>query len=72
MKITYDAGVDALAITFREATVTTRHLDEGVSLDFDSEGNLAGIEILDASKRMGGPEPYRQITLEGLGLRAPA
>ena len=48
MKISYDAEVDALSITFRDATVTTKHLAEGIAADYDSEGRLAGLEILDA------------------------
>ncbi len=44
MKISYDPEVDALSITFREATVTTKHLAEGIAADYDSEGRLAGLE----------------------------
>ncbi len=54
MKITYDPEVDALSIVFRETTVTTKHLAEGIAADYDSEGRLAGLEILDAQKRLGG------------------
>ena len=68
MKIAYDPEVDALSITFRETTVTTKHLAEGIAADYDSDGNLAGIEILDAAKRLGGPEILRQVILEGVGL----
>ena len=35
MKISYDAEVDALSITFRETTVTTKHLAEGIAADYD-------------------------------------
>ena len=57
-KISYDPEVDALSITFRETTVTTKHLAEGIAADYDSEGRLAGLEILDAQKRFGGdPTP---------------
>ena len=45
MKISYDAEADALSITFRDATVTTKHLAEGIAADYDSEGRLAGLEI---------------------------
>jgi hypothetical protein len=31
MKISYDAEVDASSITFRETTVTTKHLAEGLT-----------------------------------------
>src|SRR5438874_7647762 len=57
MKISYDPEVDALSITFRETTVTTKHLAEGIAADYDSEGRLAGLEILDAQKRFGGAKP---------------
>ena len=56
MKISYDAKADALSITFRETTVTTKHLAEGIAADYDSNGLLAGIEILDAVKRFGGQD----------------
>jgi uncharacterized protein YuzE len=66
MKISYDAAVDALSITFRETTVTTQHLAEGIAADYDSEGRLAGLEILDAQKRLGGQETMRHVELEGI------
>jgi uncharacterized protein YuzE len=67
MKIIYDAEVDALSITFRETTLTTKHLAEGIAADYDAAGKLAGIEILDAIKRFGGKETLRQVVIEGLG-----
>jgi len=67
VKITYDAEVDALYIQFLETTVTTEHLAEGIAADYDAEGRLAGIEILDA-KRFGGPQTLRQVILEDVGL----
>jgi len=67
MKISYDAEVDALSITSRDTTVTTKHLAEGIAADYDSEGRLAGLEILDAEKRFGGPETMRRVELEGIG-----
>jgi uncharacterized protein YuzE len=68
VKITYDAEVDALYIRFRETTVTTQHLGDGLAADYDAEGRLAGIEILDAAKRLGGPEVFRQVVLEDIAL----
>lgn len=72
MKISYDPEVDALSITFRETTVTTKHLAEGIAAEYDSEGRLAGLEILDAVKRFGDAETMRQVILEGLGPMATA
>ncbi len=66
MRISYDAKVDALSITFRETTVTTKHLAEGIAADYDRDGRLAGLEILDAQKRFGGRETMHEVVLEGL------
>lgn len=67
MRITYDREVDALYFRFRETTVTTKHLGEGIAADYDADGCLAGIEILDALKRLGDPGALRQVILEGVG-----
>jgi len=67
MRITYDREVDALYFRFRETTVTTKHLGEGIATDYDAEGRLAGIEILDAVKRLGDPEVLRPVILENVG-----
>lgn len=71
MRITYDPQVDALYIRFRETTVTTQHLAEGLAADYDAQGQLAGIEILDAVKRLGGDKStLRKVILEEIGLAA--
>ncbi|OGT78424.1 MAG: hypothetical protein A3I78_03295 [Gammaproteobacteria bacterium RIFCSPLOWO2_02_FULL_56_15] len=56
MKVTYDQEVDVLRILFSNAAI--EESDEGkpgVILDYDVSGNVVGIEILDASKRMENP-----------------
>jgi len=68
MRITYDREVDALYIRFKETTVTTKHLAEGIAADYDAEGRLAGIEILDAMKRLGDPAVFKQVTLEDVAI----
>jgi len=67
VRITYDPEVDAMSIVFRETTVTTKHLGEGIAADVDAQGQLAGIEILDAVKRFGGRDTLRQLVVEGIG-----
>ena len=67
MKISYDPEVDALSITFRETTVTTKHLAEGIAADYDAEGRLAGLEVLDAVRRFGDCNTLQEIVLEGVG-----
>jgi len=68
MKITYDREVDALYIRFKETTVTTKHLAEGIAADYDAGGRLAGIEILDAIKRLADPDVFKQVILEDIAL----
>ncbi|HAB51767.1 MAG: hypothetical protein A2889_00950 [Nitrospinae bacterium RIFCSPLOWO2_01_FULL_39_10] len=68
MRITYDSEVDALYIRFIETTVTTNHVAEGIAVDYDSEGKIAGIEILDAVKRFGSKDVFKKVTLEDLAL----
>ena len=60
--------VDALYIRFKATTVTTEHLAEGIAADYDADGHLVGIEILDAMQRLGDPTIFRQIILEDVAL----
>lgn len=68
MKITYDQQADALYIQFKETTVTTKHLAEGIAADYDADGRLAGIEILDATKRLDDPSVLKQVILEDVAI----
>jgi len=43
-------------------------LAEGIAADYDSDGRLAGIEILDAVKRLGDPQVFRQVIMEDIAL----
>lgn len=56
MKIIYDAGLDILRILFSDAPIAESDEDKpGVILDYDAAGNVVGMEILDASKRVSNP-----------------
>jgi uncharacterized protein YuzE len=68
MRITYDSEVDVLYIRFLETTVTSRHLAEGISVDYSADDRVAGVEILDARKRFGDPDVFRRVVLEDLVL----
>jgi len=55
VKATYDARTDTLSIILK-ADVRVAESDEdkpGVILDYDEQGDLVSLEILDASKRVG-------------------
>jgi len=45
MIIRYDPEADALRIVFRETTVTTKHLAEGIAADYDSEGRVGRVVL---------------------------
>ncbi|MBI2171274.1 MAG: DUF2283 domain-containing protein [Chloroflexi bacterium] len=70
MKITYDQQVDALYIQLTE-TRPSRGVDieEGVTVDVDAEGHIVGLEILDASERLG-KEQLHSVTLKDLAFEA--
>ena len=56
MKITYDPEVDVNRIIFSSAPIEESDEEKpGVIFDFDKNGNVVGMEILDASKRMENP-----------------
>jgi len=56
MKVTYDPEVDVVRILFSSAPIEESDEDKpGVILDYDGNGNVVGMEILDASKRMENP-----------------
>jgi len=72
MRITYDAEVDVLYICFSETTVTIEHLTESIAADYDENGRLAGIEILDAFQQFQDARTLRQVILENVGVSIPA
>lgn len=56
MKVTYDPEVDVLRIILSNTEIEESDQEKpGIILDYDRDGNIVGMEILDASKRMENP-----------------
>lgn len=65
MKVRYDADTDTLTVTFRDVPVAESDEDKpGVILDYDGQGNLVAVGVLDASRRV---EEPRSVTLAAEG-----
>jgi uncharacterized protein YuzE len=56
LRVRYDPEADALYIRFREGVIEeTDEVSSGVMLDLDVDGNPVGLEILNASQKLGMP-----------------
>jgi uncharacterized protein YuzE len=66
MKAAYDARTDTLSIILKPHAVVAESDEDkpGVILDYDADGDLVSLEILDASKRV--TEAHR-IEFETMG-----
>jgi len=63
MKLNYYADTDSLYIDLSERTsVESREISTGVVLDYDAEGNLVGIDIDNASRKV----DLKKLTLNKL------
>jgi uncharacterized protein YuzE len=54
IRTSYDAEADAFSVRFapKGAYVESQEVAPGVILDFDSNGQVIGIEVLDVTRRM--------------------
>ena len=64
MKLNYYADTDLLYIDLAERTsVESREISEGVDVDYDAEGNLVGIDIDNARRKV----DLKKLTLKATG-----
>lgn len=67
MKVAYDPDVDVLTITLSNAVIEESNEEKpGVILDYDVLGNLVGLEILDASKRVSNPRELEHVITDNV------
>ena len=69
MRIQYDPQVDALYIKLRDGKIEeSDEIAQGFIVDYDAAGNPVAIEILDASRVLGGREMKVELAVaEGKG-----
>lgn len=64
MKVSYHPDTDSLYIDLTErASAESREISAGVVLDYDEDGNLVGIDIDNASKKV----RLSELVVRGLG-----
>ena len=66
MKIEFSKTADALYVYFREVEIArSEDIQDGVVVDFDDEGQIVGIEVLDVSSRLS-PADISNVSIESL------
>lgn len=66
MKIKYDRTSDIIYFEFTDTTVTTKRVTDDIAIDYDVEGRVAGVEVLDAKKNVFGKTNDFSVQIEGL------
>lgn len=62
MKVTYDAATDILNIVLQDTPVEeSDEVKPGVILDYDRQGNVVSMEVLDASRRVKNPKVVEHL-----------
>ena len=62
MKVTFDPNVDVVQIVLSDLPVEESDEDKpGVIIDYDKDGNVVGLEILDTSKRIANPHSLEYV-----------
>lgn len=60
-----DHGADAVYLNLTDRPVQeSEEVADGIVVDYDAEGRIVGIEILDASKRTDDPTVLKQFSFE--------
>ncbi|MBC6480181.1 MAG: DUF2283 domain-containing protein [Hormoscilla sp. GM7CHS1pb] len=71
MKVIYDPEVDIVRIIFNQVQIQeSDEVEAGLILDYDREGNVVGLEIMDASKKMKNPRSVEYSVREAASVTA--
>jgi uncharacterized protein YuzE len=65
MRVRIDRGADAIYLNLTDRPIeASEEVADGIVVDYDAEGRIVGVEILDASKRTDDPEALKKFSFE--------
>ena len=65
MRVRVDQKADAVYVNLTDRAIEgSEELADGIIVDYDAEGRIVGIEILDASKRSADPTALQRFSFE--------
>jgi uncharacterized protein YuzE len=65
MRMRVDHEADAIYLNLTDRPIKdSAEIADGIVVDYDAEGRIVGIEILDASKRTDDPDVLKQFNFE--------
>ncbi len=65
MRVRVDQGADAVYLNLTDRPIEdSEEVADGIIVDYDAEGRIVGVEILDASKQTDDPEVLKQFSFE--------
>jgi uncharacterized protein YuzE len=65
MRVRVDHGADAVYLNLTDRPIKeSEEIVDGIVVDYDAEGRIVGLEILDASKRTNDPQVLTQFSFE--------
>ncbi len=65
MRVRVDHQADAVYLNLTDhEIVESEEVADGIVVDYDAEGRIVGLEILDASRRTGDPSVLKQFSFD--------
>lgn len=70
MRVRVDHGADAVTLILTDRPIEgSEEVADGIIVDYDAEGRIVAIEILDASKRTDDPGALKAFSFEAPNVR---
>ena len=69
MRVRVDRAADAVYLNLTDAVILeSEEVADGIVVDYDADGRIIGVEILDASRRTGNPDVLADLSFELPGV----